>query len=84
MILPTQFTKVLANIPLSTRELRNRQPKKSDFVIFLQTKAAIELIHAKNDIAFVTAAPFSSFVCKLARVVDLVSCGSTKSNTMPF
>ena len=29
-----RFTKTLANIPLSTRELRNRPPKKSDFVIF--------------------------------------------------
>jgi len=30
-----QFTKILANVPLSTRELRNRPLKKSDFVIFI-------------------------------------------------
>jgi len=30
-----QFTKILANVPLSMLELRNRPPKKSDFVIFL-------------------------------------------------
>ena len=30
-----QFTKIHANVPLSTRELRNRPSKKSDFVIFL-------------------------------------------------
>jgi len=29
-----QFTKILASIPLSTRELRNRLLKKLDFVIF--------------------------------------------------
>ena len=30
-----QFIKILANVPLSTRELRSRPPKKVDFVIFL-------------------------------------------------
>ena len=75
------------------RELRNGLPKKSEFVIFfllssfsyktldyhsLQTKAVIELLHVQNDIAFVTVAPFSPFVCKLARVVVLASCGSAK------
>ena len=44
----------------------------------LQTKADIELLHAQNDIAFVAAAPFSPFACKLARVAVLASCGSTK------
>ena len=29
-----QFTKILANVPLSMRELKNRSLKKSDFVIF--------------------------------------------------
>jgi len=28
-----QFTKILTNVPLSTRELRNRRLKKSDFII---------------------------------------------------
>jgi len=36
----------------------------------LQTKALIELLHAQNDIAFVVVAPFSLFVCKLARVAS--------------
>jgi len=31
MILPSSFTKILANIPLSTQESRNKLPKKSDF-----------------------------------------------------
>ena len=44
----------------------------------LQTKAVIELIHAQNDIAFIVVAPFSPFVCKLARVAVLASCGSAK------
>jgi len=44
----------------------------------LQTKAVIELLHAQNDIAFIAVAPFSPFICKLAKVVVLASCGSTK------
>ena len=40
--------------------------------------AVIELIHAQNDIAFVVVAPFTPFVCKLARVAVLASCGSVK------
>ena len=44
----------------------------------LRTKALIELLHSQNDIAFVVAAPFSPFVCKLARVAVLASCDSAK------
>ena len=44
----------------------------------LQTKALIEVLHAQNDIAFVVVAPFSPFVCKLARVAVLASCDSAK------
>ena len=32
----------------------------------------------QNDIAFVVVAPFSPFVCKLARVAVLASCDSAK------
>jgi len=74
-------------------ELRNRPPKKWDFVIFfflssfsyktldqhsLQIKTVIELIHAQNDITFIVVAPFSPFVCKLMRVAVLASCSSAK------
>jgi len=49
--------------------------EKSDFTIFL-------LCHTKtldyNNIAFVVVAPFSLFVCKLAGVVVLAGCGSSK------
>ena len=63
---------------------------KSDFIIFffllshtldwhsLQTKAVIELLHAQNDIVLIVVAPFSPFVCKLARMVVLASCSSAK------
>ena len=50
----------------------------------LQTKAVIELLHTQNDIVFVAAAFFNLFVCKLAQVAVLSSCGSTKYNTTPF
>ena len=87
-----QFIRMLANIPLSTWELRSRAPKESDFVIFfllshtklltsirsLQTKTVIELLHAQDDIALIVVAPFNPFVCKLARVAVLASCGSAK------
>ena len=58
-----QFTKILANIPLSMWELRSRPPKMLDFAAAfsykkaldyhsLLTKAVIELLHAQNDIRF--------------------------------
>ena len=70
-----------------------RLPKKSDFVVFFlllflshtklltsiaYTKAVIEPFHAQNDITFIVVAPFSPFVCKLARAAVLASCGSAK------
>ena len=64
-----QFTKILTNIPLSTRE-----PSKK---LSLQTKAVIELLHAQN-VTSIIVASFNPFVCKLARVVVLASCGSAK------
>jgi len=93
-------TKTLANIPLSTRELRNRPPKKSDFVIFflssfffsyktldyhsLQTKALVELLHAQNDIAFVVVAPFSPFVTNWQEWQFWRAAILRSSNTTPF
>jgi len=74
--------------PLSAQEWRNRQLKKSDFVIFflllshtkLLTSIAYKLkqllsYFTQNNIAFIVVAPFSLFVCKLARVAVLASCG---------
>ena len=63
--------------------------ERSDFIIFflsyktldwhsLQTKAVIELLHTQNDITCIVVAPFSLFVCKLARVAVLTSCSSAK------
>ena len=52
----------------------------------LQIKAVIELLHTQNNIAFVIIAPFSLFVCKLARVVvfGYVAAVLWCSNAMPF
>jgi len=49
--------------------------EKSDFIFLL---IDIELLHAQNDIAFVLVASFSPYVCKLATVAVLASCGSAK------
>jgi len=83
MILPNSSQKTL-----SAQEWRNRQLKKSDFVIFflllshtkLLTSIAYKLkqllsYFTQNNIAFIVVAPFSLFVCKLARVAVLASCG---------
>ena len=56
--------------------------KKSDFassfLLSHTTKAVIELFHTQNDIAFAIVAPFSPFVCKLARVGVLANYSSAK------
>ena len=73
--------KILANVLLGMRELRNRPPKKSDFV-YSRTKllptnsSSYWATLTQNDIAFVVVAPFSPFVCKLARVAVLASWGT--------
>ena len=71
------------------RELRNRLPKSrisSSFFFLIQNltsiadklKQLLSLVHTQNDIAFVVVAHFTPFVCKLARVAVLASCGSAK------
>ena len=91
--------KILANVPLSTRELRNRP---SDFIaafflsffllsrtklltsIAYKTKAVIELIHTQNGIAFVVVAPFSPFVCNWQEWWFWLATVLRSSNKMPF
>ena len=56
----------------------------------LLTSIAYKLKHLlsyfthRDDIAFVVVAPFSPFICKLARVADLANCDSAKFDTTPF
>jgi len=44
-----QFIRILANVPLSTQELRSRPPKKSDFVIF-HTKLLTSIAYKLNQL----------------------------------
>ena len=70
--------KILANVLLGMRELRNRPPKKSDFV-YSRTKllptnsSSYWATLTQNDIAFVVVAPFSPFVCRVAVLANCVS-----------
>ena len=50
----------------------------------LPTKAVIELLHTQNDIALVILAPFSPFVCKLAREAVLATPFWTRNKRSRF
>jgi len=43
-----QFIRILANVPLSTRELRSRPLKKLDFVILFHTKLLTSIAYKLN------------------------------------
>ena len=90
MILPSSSQKHLRTYHWVRGSWETDRPKSriSSFFSYnkhsLQSKAVIELLHAQNDIAFVVVALFSPFVCKLARVAVLASCGLAKLNTTSF
>ena len=89
MLLPTSSQKNTRERTLSTRELRNRPPKKLDFIVIfflllshtkLLTSIVYKLYKADIFIDLTHAQNNINFiiVCKLATVVVLATCSSAK------
>ena len=89
MILPGSSKKILAKIPLSMPKLRNRLPKKSDFVIFfffflIQNSSLAQLNPCQSDIWWFTTARKNSYqpvlvILRQAHQEKAIIVGSTNA-----